>query len=109
VSAKPTLRRRSARIDIDVAADYYDHEAGPDVALRFIDAVEAAVESLAGQPGAGSSIWGERVKVTGLRSRPVARFPYLVFYMEHEEHIEIWRVLHVRRDLPAELQSLQLD
>jgi toxin ParE1/3/4 len=103
VSAKSVLRRRSARIDIDSAADYYDREAGTDVALRFVDAVEAAFRSIADRPGAASSIWGERLKIAGLRSRPVTRFPYLVFYMEHEEHVEVWRVLHARSDIPTHL------
>lgn len=103
MNAKPVLRRRSARIDIDMAADHYDREAGLDIALRFVDAVEAAIRAIAERPRAGSSIWGERLRVSGLRSRAVARFPYLAFYMEHEEHIEVWRVLHAKRDIPASL------
>lgn len=101
MSAKPVLRRRSARIDIDSAADYYDREAGSDVALRFVDAVETAFRSIAERPRAASSIWSERLNLAGLRSRPVPRFPYLVFFVEHEEYIEVWRVLHARSDIPA--------
>jgi toxin ParE1/3/4 len=29
------------------------------------------------------------------------RFPYLVFYSERSDAIEVWRVLHGRRDIPA--------
>jgi toxin ParE1/3/4 len=29
------------------------------------------------------------------------RFPYLIFYMEQADHIDVWRVLHGRRDIPA--------
>lgn len=103
MSAKPLIRRRSARIDIDLAADYYEHEAGPDVALRFVDAVEAAFRAIVDRPRAASPGWSERLKIAGLRSRPVARFPYLVFYKEHEDQIEVWRVLHAQRDIPASL------
>lgn len=103
MNAKPLLRRRSARLDIDSAADYYDREAGPDVALRFVDAIEAAFQAIVDRPRAASPVWSERLKVVGLRSRPVARFPYLVFYKEHEDHIEVWRVLHAQRDIPASL------
>jgi hypothetical protein len=29
------------------------------------------------------------------------RYPYLVFYVERSDHIDIWRVLHGQRDIPA--------
>ena len=103
MNAKPVLRRKSARIDIEVAADHYEQEAGQDVALRFADAVEAAFRVIGERPGTGSSLWAERLGIAGLRSRAVARFPYLIFYSEHEEHVEVWRVLHARRDIPATL------
>lgn len=105
MKAKPVLRRKSARLDIDLAADRYQSEAGPDVALRFIDAVEAAFRVIGDRPSVGSSIWADRLGIAGLRSRPVARFPYLVFYLEHDEHIEAWRVLHTKRDIPATLED----
>jgi len=31
----------------------------------------------------------------------LARYPYLVFYVEHADHIDVWRVLDARRDIPA--------
>jgi toxin ParE1/3/4 len=86
-----------------MAADHYDREAGSDIALRFVDAVEATVRAIADRPRTGSSIWGERLGISGLRSRVLARFPYPVFYIEREEHIEVWRVLHAKRDIPASL------
>ena len=38
-----------------------------------------------------------------LRCRPLKRYPYLLFYMEREAHIDLWRVLHGQRDIPARL------
>jgi hypothetical protein len=49
--------------------------------------------------------WGERLRIAGLRSRRVARFPYLIFYVEQEDHIEVRRVLHAKRDIPAWLEE----
>lgn len=105
MSVKPVLRRGSARVDIDSAADYYEREAGSDTALRFVDAVEATVRAIADQPSAGSSVWSERLRIAGLRSRPVTKFPYLVFYIEQEDYIEVRRVLHSKRDIPAWLEA----
>jgi plasmid stabilization system protein ParE len=33
----------------------------------------------------------------------VSGFPYLVFYSEGSDEIDVWRVLHAERDLMAEL------
>lgn len=108
MKAKTVLRRRSARLDLDQAADHYEAEAGPDVALRFVDAVEAAYRTIGERPSVGSSLWAEQLGIAGLRSRPVARFPYLIFYLEEEEHVEVWRVLHARRDIPGELAGKEI-
>lgn len=27
-------------------------------------------------------------------------YPYLVFYIKHPDHIDVWRVLHGQRDIP---------
>jgi toxin ParE1/3/4 len=32
------------------------------------------------------------------------RFPYLIFYVERESELDVWRVLHGQRDIPAWLQ-----
>lgn len=41
------------------------------------------------------------LNIPGLRFWPLTRFPYLVFYVERDDHIDIWRVLHEQRDIPA--------
>ena len=41
----------------------------------------------------------------GLRSWPLKRFPYLVFYVEHADHVDVWRVLHQNRDIPVGMQQ----
>jgi len=41
----------------------------------------------------------------GLRFWPLQRYPYLVFYIELADHIDIWRVLHSQRDIPAWLHD----
>jgi toxin ParE1/3/4 len=34
----------------------------------------------------------------------LSRYPYLLFYVERQDHIDVWRVLHSQRDIPAWLQ-----
>jgi len=41
----------------------------------------------------------------GLRALRLCRFPILVFSMERPDHIDVWRVLHGQRDIPAWMQG----
>ena len=76
-----------------------------DVAGRFIVALENAYRAIGAQPGIGSPLHGHRLNIDGLRSRPVRRFPYLIFYKELDNRVEVWRVLHAQRDIPATLDD----
>jgi toxin ParE1/3/4 len=31
----------------------------------------------------------------------LTRYPYLLFFMELDDHIDVWRVLHGKRDIPV--------
>lgn len=105
MSRKPVLPRALARRDVESAVDHYIREAGPDVALGFIDALQAAYRAIADRPAAGSPRYAHELALPGLRSRALKRYPYLVFYIERDDHIDIWRVLHARRDVPARMQE----
>lgn len=37
----------------------------------------------------------------GIRSWPVRSFPYVIFYMTARGQVDIWRLLHRQRELPA--------
>ena len=36
-----------------------------------------------------------------LRFWLVPGYPYVVFYMECDAHVDVWRVLHAQRDIPS--------
>ena len=101
MSAKPIVPREQARRDIEEAVDYYAREAGEQIALAFIDTVENAYRAISNHPAAGSLRYAYELNLPGLRSRPLKRYPYLVFYVEREDQIDIWRVLHAQRDIPV--------
>jgi toxin ParE1/3/4 len=105
VSRKPVRPRESARRDVEAAVDYYVGEAGAYVALGFIDALQTAYRSIADHPAAGSPRYANQLGLPGLRSRILRRYPYLVFYVERDDHIDVWRVLHALRDIPAWMQE----
>ncbi len=107
MSRKPISPRELADRDVEAAVDYYIREAGPDVALGFIDALQTAFQTIADHPAAGSPRYAHELSLPGLRSRGVKRYPYLVFYIERDDHIDIWRVLHIQRDIPARTQEAE--
>jgi toxin ParE1/3/4 len=106
VSANAVVRRAQASADIAAAVSHYLDEAESDLAERFIDEVEGAIGVIAEAPGTGSPRFGDMLRLPGLRSRRVAGFPFLVFYIETDQRIEVWRVLHERRDIAGTLLDM---
>lgn len=98
------LRERAAA-DIDQAVGCYLAEADTDVALRFVDAVESTVGQIGRSPRSGSLRFSYELEIPGLRVRPLARFPYLVFNVVGDEFVDVWRILHTRRDIPSAMEG----
>lgn len=105
MTEKPVIPRAQARRDIEQAVDHYAGIADAPAALGFIDALESALRMIAKHPAAGSPRYGHELDLPGLRNRALKRYLYLVFYMERGDHIDVWRVLHAQRDIPAWLQD----
>lgn len=105
MTAKPVVLRELASRDVEAAAEFYRAEAGEAVALRFIDALQSAIAAVGRHPGAGSPRYGQELDLPGLRSRLLRRFPYVLFYVERDDHVDVWRLLHAQRDIPAWLPS----
>ena len=94
-----------AQQDIDEAVAYYLQEAGELVALCFVDALEEALKHIAKHPQTGSPRYAVELDLAGVRRWALNRYPYLVFYVEQEQHVDVWRVLHGQRHIPAWLQD----
>ncbi len=106
MAPRPVQLRARAASDIDSAVDYYQREAGVAVALEFIESLEQSVSRIRRSPHIGSLRFSYELDIPELRAWPLARFPYLVFYVERERENDVWRVLHTRRDLPASLADI---
>jgi toxin ParE1/3/4 len=101
VNAKPVVPRSQADLDVKRAVEYYLEQDAPEAALGFIDAVERAYDQIGRHPAAGSPRYDHELNLPGLRFLPLHGFPHLVFYVEREDHADVWRVLHGQRDVPA--------
>ena len=105
--AKPVIPRTRATRDIDEAIDFLLDNAAAQVAGGFITALERAFAHISQHPATGSPHYALALNLPGLRCWPVKRFPYLIFYLERQDHIDVWRVLHSHRDIPAWLRDTE--
>lgn len=102
---KPVIPRAQAHRDVDDAIAYYLSEDAEQAALGWIDALEQAYAHIGRHPATGSPRYAHALGIPGLRSWPLGRYPHVVFYVERADHIDVWRVLHGRRDIPAWMQE----
>jgi toxin ParE1/3/4 len=109
VNAKPVIPRALANRDVDEAITWYLNENAKQAALGLVGALERAYSHIARHPAAGSTRYALELNLPGLRSWPLKTYPYLVFYVERADHIDVWRVLHCQRDIPAWLLGESTD
>jgi toxin ParE1/3/4 len=107
MSIKPVLLRRVARTDMRIATAYYAQEAGARVADDFASEIEIAYRRLQTNPGIGSPRYEHELQLPGLRALGLGRFPYLMFYMDYPERLEIVRVIHAQSDIRLEIFAPQ--
>jgi toxin ParE1/3/4 len=105
MTPKPVRLRSAAELDIDDAIEFMMGQGAIPAALAFIDALETAFERIADHPALGSARLAHELDLPGLRSWPLAGYPYLLLYVEMEHCIDVWRVLHGHRDIPPTLRA----
>lgn len=105
MKTKAVIPREQAAHDIEEALDYYLEAAGDVVAGAFVDALEQALNHVGLHPASGSLRYAHELDLSELRFWRVRDYPYLLFYVEREDHIDLWRVLHGERDLPVWMRA----
>ncbi len=99
----PAIVTPNAQADVLAALDHYLEDGGATVAARFVASLQQAYALLGRQPGLGSLRYATLAGIPSLRAWPLRPWPYLVFYLPQERQLDILRVLHTARDLPATL------
>ena len=105
MKTKAIVPREGANRDVEEAVAYYLREASAQAALGFIDALEHAYAHVGRHPATGSPRYAHELNLPGLRAWPLRRYPHIVFYVERPDCIDVWRVLHGQRDIPAWMQD----
>lgn len=108
MTPKPAVLREAAQRDVDDAIEHYLEAGGPVVALGFVGALEAAIQHISLNPRSGSSRYGHELSLPGLRSWALKSYPRIVFYIEGRTQLNVWRVLHGRRDIPEWILESEL-
>ncbi|MDP2792685.1 MAG: type II toxin-antitoxin system RelE/ParE family toxin [Sulfurisoma sp.] len=103
---KPLAQRERAQRDIEDAFDFHLRDAGAKVASDFVAALDDAFRHLQHHPGTGSMRFAQLLDLPGLRHWRLDRFPYTVFYVERDVRIDVLRVLHQARDIPAQFRDV---
>ena len=104
---KPVEVAPRAQRDIDDTAAQYLEEAGEETAMRFLAAIADAFDLLSRNPGLGSPRHATVLQLPGIRCWPLRPWPQLVFYVEREQAVDVFRVLHGARDIPATLAEAE--
>jgi toxin ParE1/3/4 len=102
---KPARLRPRAKSDLSDQAWYYAQEVGRALADRFVDEALFALDTIGRHPGIGSPRWNRPGASPVLRAWRVGRFPMVWFYFEHEDLLDVVRLLGERQDIPAILES----
>ena len=90
--------------DIEAALTFYRSER-TQLAADFIDALEAAARHIEAHPASGSPRYAHELDIPRLRFWQLRRFPFALFYVEHADHLDVIRCVHMSRDIPASLRD----
>ncbi|MGH9440059.1 MAG: type II toxin-antitoxin system RelE/ParE family toxin [Terriglobia bacterium] len=97
----PIIKRRTAATDL-LEHFVFIGQSSEDAAQRFLRSAEETFQLLASQPEMGKLAEHRSPLLAGVRRFPVKDFPkYLIFYRPIRDGIEVVRVIHGARDIPA--------
>ena len=96
----PVTQRPRARLDLLEQFVYFGEQADVDLAERYFAAIDKTCLQLVKHPQSGTLYDSGIARLNGLRRFPVSGFDkYLIFYLPHENGIDVIRVLHGARDI----------
>lgn len=70
-----------------------------------LDALAKAYQHISSFPKTGSTRTGNEINLPGLRSWPLTKYPFLLFYVEENDQIDCWRLIHEKRDVSTFLSE----
>lgn len=105
MNPKPVVLSDRALVELAQIVRRYSSDASADVARSFAEAVQDAFQHLSLFPASGSTRVDLKSDWPELRAWPVSGFPYLLFYEEKDDTLDVYRILHTSRDIPESLRE----
>ncbi len=105
MTGKPVVPRKVAISDVDEIIGYYLETSPEAITIGFVDALESAYAQIGLNPAIGSPRYAYELELPGLRSWLLKGYPYLIFYLECDHLIDVWRILHSSRDISRWMQE----
>lgn len=105
MKAKTVIPSALAKQNVNEAVNYYLNQRAAQAALGFIDALRLAYTYISRYPATGSARYAHELNLSGLRNWTLTSYPHKVFYVERDDRIDVWGVLHGMRNTPAGLQN----
>lgn len=102
---KPVIPCAIAQDEADEAVEHYLNEHVPEAALGFMDALARAYTQISRSPATGAPRYAHELNSPGRRCRALKNYPYLAFYVAHENHIDVWRIAQGSRAIPPWMQG----
>ena len=90
--------RPQADRDVDSALTYYATD-NPKVARDFLKELQHSLVTIGEMPSIGSKRFAGSLNIPGLRVFPMTHFPFIIFYSERNNVIDVLRILHMHRDI----------
>lgn len=98
MAQKPVIPLVQAVQDLDEAVAHYLSEQAEAAALGFVGALDRGYKHIARYPACGTSRYAHELDLSELRCCSLKRYPYVVFYIERDDHIDVCGMLHGVRD-----------
>jgi toxin ParE1/3/4 len=89
-----------ANQDIHSVINHYIDLQAAKAGTEFLVALEMAYKFIGQFPDAGSKRLGISMRLPELRTWSLTKFPYSLIYMCDAQCIDIFRLLHHKRDMP---------
>jgi toxin ParE1/3/4 len=97
----PVIPRERAHQDLEDILNYYDCQAGVGVATDFIREFSLAHTQVSKYPKIGSTRLCEKANPPNLRVWSLKKYPHQIFYRIETDRVDVWRVLHSRRNFTS--------
>ena len=103
--AKFVVSREAAAQDVEAAIDCYANEGVIQAANDFVDCLKQAYLHISIKSLTQSLRYVHELNIPGLQFWSITRVPHLIFYLETDDTLDRWRVLHYSQDIPASMNE----